>query len=265
MYREKTLPWASVFILYIATSFENHLHIKRANLQVTPNQADGCGEPTHTNDSADENYINKNNRLWKRERWQTKHFPKTKRTVTLVFLSSIWPAGDAWQHMKTSNFNGKNQTCQWLWQNSIISKGSLKTLIFLFQPLPSKFWELSQNFRFSRIPLQGVLNIVGAWKNLAWIWSSAEKLSCQFMPLPASEIRSILWNRPNLSGIQIEKLKGLLKSTKQFHNMARSDFMIPRSKYFQDGEAIWAAGYLSSLLVCWAEQTAGNSPNTGKA
>lgn len=188
-----------------------------------------------------------------------------QREVTLVFLSSIWPAGDAGQHIKTPNFDGKNQTCQWLWQNSIISKGSLKMLIFLFQPLPSKFWELSQNFRFSRIPLQGVVNIVGAWKDLAWIWSSAEKLSCQFMPLPASEIRSILWNRPNLSGIQIEKLKGFLKSTKQFHNMARSDFMISRSKYFQDGEWIWAAGSLSSLLVCWAEQTAGNSPNTGKA
>lgn len=137
-----------------------------------------------------------------------------------------------WTAHEDTKFWEKSQTCQQLWRNSVISKGSLKMLIFLFQPLFSKFQELSQNFRFSRISLQGILNIVGAWKNLAWIWNSAEKHSCHFMSLPASEIRSLFWKRFNLSGIQIEKLKDFLKSTKQFHNVARSDFMISWSKYF---------------------------------
>lgn len=190
--RENPTMDTDFYTIYIATNFEHDCHIK--HLQICKER-----EPTHSNDFADKNYINKNNRLWERERWQI-NILQRQRTVTLVFLSSIWPAVDAGQHMETANFDGKSQTCQ-LWRISIISRGRLKMLIFLFQALLSKFQGLSQNFRFSRTSLQHVLNIVGAWKNPAWIWNSAEKLSSHFTPLPASEIRSLLWNRPNLSGI----------------------------------------------------------------
>lgn len=185
---------------------KSSLHKTFANLQVTPNQVNGW-EGAYPFQCLCRGELHKNNKLWERGTWHTKHSTETKRTVTLAFLSSIWPAVDAGQHMKTPNFDGKSQTCQLLWKTSTISRGSLKMLIFLFQPLLSKFWGLSQDFRFSRTSLQGVLNIVGAWKNLAWIWNSAEKLLCHFVPLPISDVRSPLGNRPDLSGISIEKLE----------------------------------------------------------
>lgn len=103
------------------------------------------------------------------ERWQTKRFMETKRTVTLAFLSSIWPGVVAGQHMETPNFDGKSPSRQLWWQTSITPRASRQVLIFPSQPLLSKFPDWHQNFSFSKIPLWGALNIASAWKKKSFL------------------------------------------------------------------------------------------------
>lgn len=93
----------------------------------------GEWEPIHSSDFADENYINKTG--WKTE-MTDKTSDKDKQNSYPCLPKLHLTRRRCWTAHETPNFNGKSQTWQ-MWRTSIISRGSLKMLIFLFQPLLS--------------------------------------------------------------------------------------------------------------------------------
>lgn len=175
---------------------------------------------------AEENYINKNKTAWEWEERDTKYL--TKRTVTRVFLSSIWPAVDAGQHMKTQNFVGKSQRCQ-LWWASIIIQWELsrRSSFLFFQPSAKVLWVKPEPHIIQDIPTRSPDHSKSLEKKSSLNLDRCQETLISFYALASlRKSEAFFETDPTFLPLKNKKKSSPKHQKTQFHNVVRSDFKI---------------------------------------